>query len=191
PSLVGGVVKPWNTAISDTTAPNARLLNSTPLTMSVCTSTTAVMFDQNVPLSMPSQVTPTRWPPKIAIAQNTQHSSGIATSPARKRGVATEAIGSTAIISIAEIWSVARIRPISAVSEVPARPANSSAVTTGPSSRYTDSATTMPLAEVPPKIDSTWYSCSISTMPTNRPQTMMMVRLIAPTNHSWRMVSRT
>ena len=38
------------------------------------------------------------------------------------------------MISIAVSWSVARMRPISEVSEVPARPANSSAVITGPSS---------------------------------------------------------
>jgi hypothetical protein len=37
-----------------------------------------------------------------------------------------------AISSIAASCSPAFIRPISAVSEVPARPANSSAVTTGP-----------------------------------------------------------
>ena len=53
---------------------------------------------------------------------------------------------------IAESWSVARIRPISAVIEVPARPANSSAVTTGPSSRNSDSATTVPSAAVPPNL---------------------------------------
>jgi hypothetical protein len=40
--------------------------------------------------------------------------------------------------------SVAFIRPISAVSAEPARPANSSAETTGPSSRTSDSATTTP-----------------------------------------------
>ena len=43
-------------------------------------------------------------------------------------------MGSTAIISMAEIWSVARINPSSEANAVPARPANSSAVTTGPSS---------------------------------------------------------
>ena len=59
-------------------------------------------------------------------------SSGIAMTPPRNRGSTTRRIGSTAIISIAVSWSVARIRPISEASAVPARPANSSAVTTGP-----------------------------------------------------------
>ena len=55
-----------------------------------------------------------------------------------------------AIISIAESCSPAFINPISAVSEVPARPANSSAVTTGPSSRTSDSATISPTASAEP-----------------------------------------
>src|SRR5260363_338466 len=46
--------------------------------------------------------------------------------------------GWIAIISIAINCSPAFIRPISAVNEVPARPANSSAVTTGPSSRVSE-----------------------------------------------------
>ena len=66
--------------------------------------------------------------------------------PAHKRGATTTLIGSTAIISIAVSCSPAFIRPISAVSDVPARPANSSAVTTGPSSRTSDSATSSPSA---------------------------------------------
>ena len=65
-------------------------------------------------------------------------SMGIDTMPPRKRGASTRARGSIAIISIAASCSPAFIRPISAVSEVPARPANSSAVTTGPSSRTSD-----------------------------------------------------
>ena len=38
-------------------------------------------------------------------------SSGIAITPPRKRGTTTRRTGSTAIISIADSWSVARIRP--------------------------------------------------------------------------------
>ena len=57
---------------------------------------------------------------------------------------------SLAIISIAASCSPAFIRPISAVSEVPARPANNSAVTTGPSSRTSDSATSRPTASADP-----------------------------------------
>ena len=67
-------------------------------------------------------------------------SIGMDINPARKRGAITRFIGSTAIISMPESCSVAFIRPISAVSAEPARPANSSAVTTGPSSRTSDSA---------------------------------------------------
>ena len=79
-------------------------------------------------------------------AENSAARIGIAMTPAMKRGAITRAIGSTAIISIADNCSPAFIRPISAVSDVPARPANSSAVTTGPSSRTSDSATRRPSA---------------------------------------------
>ena len=51
----------------------------------------------------------------MPIAENSAASSGIEITPAQKRGATTRAIGSTAIISIAEICSVAFIRPISAV----------------------------------------------------------------------------
>ncbi|MNS56863.1 hypothetical protein D3C72_897360 [compost metagenome] len=69
---------------------------------------------------------------------------GMAITPAQKRGASTRWIGFTAIISMADSCSPAFIKPISAVSDVPARPANSSAVTTGPSSRVRDSATSKP-----------------------------------------------
>ena len=52
--------------------------------------------------------------------------------------------GSTAIISKLLNCSVAFIRPISAVNADPARPAKSNAVTTGPSSRNSESATIGP-----------------------------------------------
>ena len=55
------------------------------------------------------------------------------------------------MISMAVSWSVARIRPISEVSEVPARPANSSAVITGPSSFSSPSAAALPRASSEPK----------------------------------------
>ena len=51
---------------------------------------------------------------------------------------------------IAASCSPAFIRPISAVSDVPARPANSSAVTTGPSSRTSVSVTSRPSASAEP-----------------------------------------
>ena len=71
-------------------------------------------------------------------------SKGIEMMPPMKRGASTRWRGSMAINSIAAICSPAFIRPISAVSEVPARPANSSAVTTGPSSRTSDRLTIRP-----------------------------------------------
>ncbi|MNT48145.1 hypothetical protein D3C72_1849100 [compost metagenome] len=54
--------------------------------------------------------------------------------------------GSTPIISRLDNCSVDFMLPISAVSAEPARPANSSAVTTGPSSRSRVSATIWPTA---------------------------------------------
>ena len=78
-------------------------------------------------------------------------SSGIEITPPRKRGTTTRRIGSTAMISMADSWSVARIRPISEASAVPARPANSSAVTTGPSSLSSASAAPVPSESSEPK----------------------------------------
>ena len=75
---------------------------------------------------------------------------GIAITPAQKRGAITREIGLTAIISIADNCSVAFIKPISAVMAVPARPANSKAVTTGPSSRTKAKATSTPIASDEP-----------------------------------------
>ena len=69
---------------------------------------------------------------------------GIAIIPAQKRGAITRRRGSTAIISRLESCSVAFIKPISAVSAEPARPANNNAVTTGPNSRNKDNATSCP-----------------------------------------------
>ena len=71
-------------------------------------------------------------------------------TPAQKRGARMRCTGSTAIISMADSCSPAFIRPISAVREVPARPAKSSAVTTGPSSRTRLSATINPSASADP-----------------------------------------
>ena len=78
------------------------------------------------------------------MAENRMASSGMLMAPAMKRGASTRARGSMAISSIAASCSPAFIRPISAVSDVPARPANSSAVTTGPSSRTRLRLTTRP-----------------------------------------------
>ena len=77
--------------------------------------------------------------------------SGSANQAPKKRGTPTCATGSIAIISIATSCSVVFIRPISAVIAEPARPAKSSALTTGPSSRNNDSATIVPSACSAPK----------------------------------------
>ena len=77
-------------------------------------------------------------------------------TPAQKRGAMTRAIGETAIMSIAVSCSVVFMRPISAVIALPARAANSSAATTGPSSRTSESATSTPIDSVAP------YFCSVS-----------------------------
>lgn len=78
-------------------------------------------------------------------------SIGTTIIPAQRRGATTQANGLTAIISMAFSCSVAFMELISAVSADPARPAKSSAVNTGPSSRRSDRATRVPSAEVAPK----------------------------------------
>ena len=98
-------------------------------------STFACICDQKAPTSTPICATATKCPPNIPTIENKQASSGIEKTPAQKRGAITREIGLTAIISIAESCSVAFIKPISAVIAVPARPAKSKAVTTGPNSR--------------------------------------------------------
>jgi hypothetical protein len=55
-------------------------------------------------------------------ALNTAASSGMVMTPAQKRGARMRCTGSTAIISMALSCSPAFMRPISAVSDVPARP---------------------------------------------------------------------
>jgi len=76
--------------------------------------------------------------------------SGMEMTPAQKRGATTRAMGDTAIMSIAVSCSVAFMRPISAVIAEPAREAKSSAETTGPSSRTSESATSIPIDSVAP-----------------------------------------
>jgi hypothetical protein len=83
-------------------------------------------------------------------ALNKEASKGMTMTPAQNRGARMRCTGSTAIISIADSCSPAFMRPISAVSEVPARPANSKAVTTGPSSRTRLRATISPSASADP-----------------------------------------
>lgn len=96
------------------------------------------------------KTTPISQPPITPMAENSAASRGIEMTPPQKRGATTRAIGLTAIMSIAFSCSVAFIRPISAVTEDPAREAKSRAATTGPSSRVSDSATRMPSASVDP-----------------------------------------
>ena len=94
--------------------------------------------------------TPTTQPPTTPTALNTAAKRGMVRTPATKRGARMRRKGSTAIRSMALSCSPAFMRPISAVSEVPARPANSKAVTTGPSSRTRLRATSNPSAEDEP-----------------------------------------
>ncbi|MNF53771.1 hypothetical protein D3C84_351730 [compost metagenome] len=113
------------------------------------------MADQKLPSSTPSQSTPTSLPPKMPIRLNMKASNGMLMTPAQKRGATTRRRGSTAIISRLESCSVAFIRPISAVRAEPARPANSRAVTTGPSSRSRERETKGPRLCSAPKSFST------------------------------------
>ncbi|MNJ64556.1 hypothetical protein D3C77_605140 [compost metagenome] len=73
-------------------------------------------------------------------------SSGKEMKPAHKRGAMMYLSGSTPIISRLDNCSVDFMLPISAASAEPARPANSRAVTTGPSSRSSVRATIWPTA---------------------------------------------
>ena len=78
-------------------------------------------------------------------------SNGMDITPAKKRGATMRCMGLTAIISIPDNCSVAFISPISAVNAEPARPANNSAVITGPNSRIKDKATMTPTESSAPK----------------------------------------
>ncbi len=114
-------------------------LFSTP-SITSSSSTAPRICDQNWPGSTPMSCTPTSCAPKRPIMLKIAASSGIEITPPRNRGITTRRTGSTAIISIAASWSVARISPSSEASAVPARPANSRAVMTGPSSFRSPSA---------------------------------------------------
>ena len=129
--------------------PNTALLTM-PLPMSRQTSTPLCMMDQKLPASTPISITATTQAPRMPTAENIAASSGMETMPPMKRGASTRWRGSTAISSIAASCSPAFIRPISAVSEVPARPANSRPVTTGPSSRTSERFTIRPRLSAAP-----------------------------------------
>ncbi|MCY1285654.1 hypothetical protein D9M70_346070 [compost metagenome] len=85
-------------------------------------------------------------PPQMPTTQKIRVSSGREMKPAHRRGAMMYLSGSTPIIDRLDSCSVDFMLPISAVSAEPARPANSSAVTTGPSSRSRVSATICPTA---------------------------------------------
>ena len=87
-------------------------------------------------------------PTALKMAANT----GMAITPPQKRGAKIRCTGSTAIISMAANCSPAFIKPISAVRDVPARPANSRPVTTGPNSRSRLNATSSPTDSAEPKL---------------------------------------
>ncbi|MOA47749.1 hypothetical protein D3C78_1704150 [compost metagenome] len=92
--------------------------------------------------------------------------------------------GSTPIISRLDSCSVDFMLPISAVSAEPARPANSSAVTTGPSSRSNVSATICPTACSEPYLARMLYPCNARTMPMNTPETTTIASDSTPTEYS-------
>ena len=100
--------------------------------------------------------------------------SGSAIKPAHNLGDTILCNGSTPIISILDSWSVAFIRPISAVTADPARPANSRAATTGPISITSTSATPSPSADSEPYFTSWLYPWSASTAPMENPDSAMI-----------------
>ena len=129
---------------------NTKLLTTTPLITSVVRLTPACICDQNEPGSTPIMITPTIHAPTMPTAENSSASIGRPISTATKRGASTRSIGSTPIISMAMSCSPLFMRPMPAVMDVQARPANSSADTTGPSSRSSDSATSRPSEDSAP-----------------------------------------
>jgi len=66
--------------------------------------------------------------------------------PASRRGATRYFIGLVDRVERASIWSVTRMVPISAAMAAPTRPATISPARTGPSSRVTDSTTTLATA---------------------------------------------
>src|SRR5690606_14315979 len=116
------------------------------LPISVEKLTLFCMLPQNDPSYTPSQLTATMAPPQMPTTLKISVSNGSEMKPAHRRGATMYLSGSTPIISKLDSCSVDFMLPISAASADPARPANSSAVTTGPSSRSRVRATVCPTA---------------------------------------------
>ncbi len=95
----------------------------------------------------------------------TTTSTGSAMMPARRRGTTRYLIGLVDSVESASIWSVTRMVPISAAMAAPMRPATISPAITGPSSRVTDSTTTVATALSAEKRAKPVCVCSASTMP--------------------------
>ena len=110
-------------------------------TKSLSKSTASFITCQNAPPSRPITRVASNQLAQIAKVQKNAVSSGTQRIAAQKRGATAFATGSIAISPSAVIWSVARISPSSAAIDEPARPMNSSAVSTGASSRYRPSPT--------------------------------------------------
>ncbi|MNE35965.1 hypothetical protein D3C80_1297540 [compost metagenome] len=104
--------------------------------------------------------------------------------PAHSRGATIYLSGSTPIISRLDSCSVDFMLPISAVNAEPARPANSKAVTTGPSSRNSVRAIICPTACSEPYLARILNPCNDNTMPMKIPETMMIARDITPIEYS-------
>ena len=82
--------------------------------------------------------------PHISLAGEKTVKIGSMIAQARKRGTTRYLTGLVAITSSASICSVTFMVPSSAVIEAPIRPANTNAVTIGPSSLMTDTLTNRP-----------------------------------------------
>ena len=84
---------------------------------------------------------------------------------ASTRGTTSLRTGFVASARKASICSVTFIVPISAAMPAPTRPPTISAISTGASSRMSESETTLPMNSAPPNSASEYAVCSASTIP--------------------------
>ena len=120
-------------------------------------------------------------PPRIPITSASTTSSGRPISSAHMRGTTSLRIGSAPSERIASTCSETVMLPSSAVMPAPTRPPTMRAVSTGPSSRTSEKATTSPMYSLAPNSARVWAVCSARTMPVNR--AMTAARLVEPHPH--------
>ncbi len=89
----------------------------------------------------------------------------------------------------ASTCSVTVIDPISAVMPEPTRPPTMSAVSTGPSSRTSESDTTRPTNILPPNASSEYAVCRASTMPVKSAVIPVIATDFTPSSSICRMTS--